>query len=534
MGKDNSSRIIGNIESISNTNSLLCPICEESFQDLGNLNTHLDVSHDLLESEHGQKHKSTSNQTLRTRSSSKPDNPRQTAPSNRKTRPPKAGFTLRREHWEKLIPHKSKCQQCMRILTQKTGSINCRRCGKLYCASHCKYAARLNQQANYDAIDGEWCKCCQKCFMNKPGYKDFGLYEDKTDIFMKLRSSNSQDHQLQELQLESRFIRIINGIVNIHRRYGNSILSTIRISSEISRLEKSIVPWKDDNMAHSCPLCSKHFSVMLRKHHCRLCGSIVCDDQISACSNEVPISTLANAASDLPLEDLRLDVYPIETQMRLCSKCMRSMFKKRKFLKELHLPLPLLLRKYESLHNTSKVILSVLPTFEDTLRSVRETKENPNEKDIMELTKLRKKLLEAFAIYDRITKQIMQLKTNTYAEAKIQQSINALSANFIQEKMLPLKSIPDILSSNFSSRNSSPESKTSSELMINNLTITEVKQYRTQLMVLKEQLFLVQEMADTATKQRKFDEASTLNNNIAEIQAQIDDLTMKLGEQGFN
>ena len=79
-----------------------------------------------------------------------------------------------------------------------------------------------------------------------------------------------------------------------------------------------------------------------------------------------------------------------------------------------------------------------------------------------------------------------------------------------------------------------PEAKKSSEIIFNNLTIKEVKEYREQLMVLNEQKYLVQEMINSATKQRKFDEISTLNENMAELQKQISILTEKLGDQGFH
>lgn len=36
--------------------------------------------------------------------------------------------------------------------------------------------------------------------------------------------------------------------------------------------------WQSDDGVDSCPLCSKSFGLFRRKHHCRMCGSVVCDD----------------------------------------------------------------------------------------------------------------------------------------------------------------------------------------------------------------------------------------------------------------
>lgn len=34
--------------------------------------------------------------------------------------------------------------------------------------------------------------------------------------------------------------------------------------------------WQSDSLATSCPICTAPFSLTTRKHHCRLCGRVVC------------------------------------------------------------------------------------------------------------------------------------------------------------------------------------------------------------------------------------------------------------------
>eukprot|EP00808_Paulinella_micropora_P023249 g9438.t1 len=43
----------------------------------------------------------------------------------------------------------------------------------------------------------------------------------------------------------------------------------------------SCVPWVPDLMASKCWLCQVEFGLLLRRHHCRICGNVLCD----ACSN---------------------------------------------------------------------------------------------------------------------------------------------------------------------------------------------------------------------------------------------------------
>lgn len=42
--------------------------------------------------------------------------------------------------------------------------------------------------------------------------------------------------------------------------------------------EQNIVPWIDEDLVKLCPTCAKSFNIARRKHHCRLCGSVMCQD----------------------------------------------------------------------------------------------------------------------------------------------------------------------------------------------------------------------------------------------------------------
>lgn len=42
--------------------------------------------------------------------------------------------------------------------------------------------------------------------------------------------------------------------------------------------EQEVVPWVDEKMVRLCPSCSRSFHLARRKHHCRLCGFVMCND----------------------------------------------------------------------------------------------------------------------------------------------------------------------------------------------------------------------------------------------------------------
>lgn len=41
-------------------------------------------------------------------------------------------------------------------------------------------------------------------------------------------------------------------------------------------IEKSVVSWVNDSDVPLCPDCGNKFNIRNRRHHCRLCGSIMC------------------------------------------------------------------------------------------------------------------------------------------------------------------------------------------------------------------------------------------------------------------
>eukprot|EP00088_Acartia_fossae_P066517 TRINITY_DN8254_c0_g2_i12.p1 TRINITY_DN8254_c0_g2~~TRINITY_DN8254_c0_g2_i12.p1 ORF type:complete len:729 (-),score=207.47 TRINITY_DN8254_c0_g2_i12:337-2523(-) len=62
--------------------------------------------------------------------------------------------------------------------------------------------------------------------------------------------------------------------------------------------EQTIVDWIDESLVKLCPSCTKSFNITRRKHHCRLCGSVMCKDcskfvEWSFCRKLINPSTLS-------------------------------------------------------------------------------------------------------------------------------------------------------------------------------------------------------------------------------------------------
>lgn len=78
------------------------------------------------------------------------------------------------------------------------------------------------------------------------------------------------------------------------------------------QLEQSVVTWEDDGSVTRCPFCQQEFSsYTFRRHHCRLCGRVVCGDPFTDCSAEVGLNVAAsefvNVTFSLPIQNPNVD-----------------------------------------------------------------------------------------------------------------------------------------------------------------------------------------------------------------------------------
>ncbi|CDW52866.1 FYVE domain containing protein [Trichuris trichiura] len=89
-----------------------------------------------------------------------------------------------------------------------------------------------------------------------------GVSTSLTRYFKKLRSANVDQSVVQTNKLIIRLDKLVNVTAGKIKRF--------------STFEKEIVPWISNNEAKQCAFCDVPFSLARRRHHCRLCGSVMC------------------------------------------------------------------------------------------------------------------------------------------------------------------------------------------------------------------------------------------------------------------
>ena len=93
-----------------------------------------------------------------------------------------------KSHWELARPGDN-CSEpmCGKRLGNTSGSVNCRKCGKLFCEEHTMYQMKLSRSARHEPVRGFWCRVCETCYKSREGYND---HNGKAYINTKFQVAN--------------------------------------------------------------------------------------------------------------------------------------------------------------------------------------------------------------------------------------------------------------------------------------------------------------------------------------------------------
>ena len=438
---------------------------------------------------------------------------------------------------------------CGKRLGTTNGNVNCRHCGKLFCDEHTLYQMKLSRSAQHEPQRGYWYRVCETCFKSRTGYNDHGLERSHTNAFLSARRKTVDKAYLEVSRLEKRLTRLTQLLANPpapdeEQSTGSFLWSSIAGNrNHIRTLEQSIVIWEDDAKVLQCPFCQQPFSqYSFRRHHCRLCGRVVCGDINTACSTEVALNAaVSNKKSEKCGDEVAVDV-------RMCKDCQHTLFSKSDFAREMAVEPPDQ-RAYQNLVQFERGIRLLLPKFQRLLQALQDPDKPPSPTQLSDAQKVRKRLIDAFTQYDVAARRIRDLPTESATQARLQKTIHAQATSFLHLHMLPLKALPKLIKHATPStsngrpsagplaaiRNERSNSSASSSTATRDVTAleTEEKELRERLIVLEEQKFMVQEMVNEAKKKRRFDEVSALGQNVDDLSREIDAIQSQIKGMDF-
>lgn len=489
---------------------------------------------------------------------------------------------ITRHHWQRSTSY-DLCTDpaCGRSLGPLNGSINCRHCGLLFCEEHTMYQMKLSRSAKHEPVRGYWARVCETCFKSREGYNDHqGVLTDHTNAFVEIRRKKVERQNLEISRLEKRLTKLTKLLANPPENLTQSngsllgpVTSLAGQKNPRKLIEQSVVTWEEDATVSKCPFCQQEFgSWTFRRHHCRICGRVVCGDPQTACSSEVGLNvssdtngaTKSHPGTEKPQPATNGGQVGID--IRMCRDCKHTIFSARDFAASLqHKPADQ--RAYETLQQFERGIQQLLPSFHRVLLNLQPEKKESGEIDlnkppptraqIQEAAKIRKRLVDSFGKYGTAAKRLRDLPTESATQRRLQAAIYTYASGFLHTNMLPLKSLPQLLRSRSSASSSTAisasrllashnhsgsslrhselaDTETSSQAPSEGSTVvsqleTEEKELRERLVVLEEQRFMVESMIKTAHGSRRFEEVSALSRNVDELDAEINELKNKVG-----
>lgn len=573
--------------------SYVCPICGEEMVTLSQLNQHIDDAHSRANGspmqKQGQRGKTTPQKRILTLDLH--DNNSGFGLSENRLDSP-VTVQLTRSHWVHPASSKSnRCSHpgCLNVLNVKNGIVNCRLCGQLYCNTHSRYRARLSNGPPpkklpvYDSVHGSFALVCQGCYWKRPGLQ-LGTQvnsNERTSEFLSMRRKTIDEKQLARSITQKRFIKTVDLLAAAylwHVEHKSSFFLALSHSiaadgSDYSadgllESQKSIVGmenWENDKTITHCKLCFVKFNILIRKHHCRLCGSVVSDiaynneteDLSQSCSVQVPAGLLMQKLSGLNYSPLvkknwgsLISVSPTGDKFsnifsfRCCRTCKDQLLHTSRLNNEESGEDAEVLASYQEILALKSHISTSMARYKQLILETKDSNNQQINKLRLKLSKSAKDLELTIKTYQR---RFFPPDLGPHSALKV--NVYKSTIMYLQDSISELKALNDEFQTQENSRlaeqlglpagASSESSAIASPAMAKSptpprLTKKQIRELREQLMVTKEQKFLVENSMEELRKQRRFDVLETLEENREELDKAIASLKEELGEFGFD
>ncbi|XP_036594219.1 rabenosyn-5 [Trichosurus vulpecula] len=238
-------------------------------------------------------------------------------------------------------------------------------------------------------------------------------------------------------------------------------------SAKVRAIEKSVVPWVNDQDVPFCPDCGNKFSIRNRRHHCRLCGSIMCKkcmelislplaSKLTSASKEASmtshtspnqspnsihgsrrgsISSVSSVSSVLDEKD--------DERIRCCGHCKDALLKREQQIDEKE-HTPDIVKLYEKLRICMEKVDQKAPEY---IKMAASLNAGETTYSLEHANDLRVEVQKVYELIDALSKKILTLGLNQEPQPhpralQLQRMIRYSATLFVQEKLLGLMSLP--------------------------------------------------------------------------------------------
>lgn len=248
-----------------------------------------------------------------------------------------------------------------------------------------------------------------------------GVSRSSTDYFKGVRSARLERYATETNKL----------LIRLDKLVGNMPTEP----NQRRQHEQEVVPWLDGSSVKLCPNCAKAFNLTRRKHHCRLCGSILCHD----CSTFLDINVARSIIDpSVPLVPSDHEVTE-KTGLRLCEHCY-NLIELRKQVQESRNAKTALVQAYEQMRGLMDQAKPAVAMYEKMCQSLFDGESTYNLSDVNAMRGRIGKLAEGV---DALSKHIAAFPAEPGTrQAKLYAAIRQAATSYIKEELLSLRKLP--------------------------------------------------------------------------------------------
>ncbi|XP_052286151.1 rabenosyn-5-like isoform X9 [Dreissena polymorpha] len=273
--------------------------------------------------------------------------------------------------------------------------------------------------------------------------QDIGAIRSQTDYFRSVRDTRVDKYVVQTNKLLIRLDKLIAADAPTD-------------SGKRKAFEKSVVHWQPDNEVNICRFCNRSFSMTRRRHHCRLCGGIMCD-RCSQFLTHAYAKKLTNPAfsfdsgreqgflkrssSNFSLKSMFSSEG--DPHIRSCDDCRKLLERRDLQIEQRNTKstIVLLYEKLKYLIEECEALLAKYLPMAESLSSGESTYR------LQEAQLKRTELVQKYDHIDEISKRISTLNNDleesvSHKQDQLQKSIRTNASNFMQENMMGLQNLP--------------------------------------------------------------------------------------------
>ncbi|XP_050540687.1 rabenosyn-5 isoform X1 [Daktulosphaira vitifoliae] len=195
--------------------------------------------------------------------------------------------------------------------------------------------------------------------------------------------------------------------------------------------EQCVVQWLDGTDVKRCPECTRSFNITRRQHHCRLCGSIICNE----CSCFLPLSKAYEAINEVP-NDYTMN---LTISFRLCVHC-GQVLENREQIKYRDQK-PSICDYYEKIMECrSKIENDQLIKFYQIYNLLQEG----DTSKLSEANIIRSNIVKLVETIDVISNRILKLDTDSQSSKVTSKNIKLAMVQYIRTTVLSIPALPSL------------------------------------------------------------------------------------------